>query len=171
MAAITETAQYLTFTLDKELFALDIVKVREVLEFTAITKVPRTPDYMRGVINLRGNVVVVVDLGVRLGKGRSELGKRSSIVLVEVASHGGGQQLIGMLVDEVREILEIPTNHLQPPPDFGSQIRTDFIHAMGRVNETFMILLDINHVLSVDELAHIQNVAEAGTAVAAAQAD
>jgi len=76
-----------------------------------------------------------------------------------------------MLVDEVREILEIPTNHLQPPPDFGSQIRTDFIHAMGRVNETFMILLDINHVLSVDELAHIQNVAEAGTAVAAAQAD
>jgi purine-binding chemotaxis protein CheW len=166
-----ESHQFLTFQVAGERYAVGILDVKEIIEISEMTRMPMTPDFIRGVINLRGNVVVVVDLGVRLGKGRSELGKRSSIVLVEVASHGGGQQLIGMLVDEVREILEIPTNHLQPPPDFGSQIRTDFIHAMGRVNETFMILLDINHVLSVDELAHIQNVAEAGTAVAAAQAD
>ena len=125
-----------------------------------MTRVPMTPAYIRGVINLRGSVVPVVDLNARLGKGRSALTKRSSIVLVEVEAKGERQSL-GMLVDEVNEILEITVDHLQPAPEFGTEIRTDFIQAMGRVEDEFMILLDVNHVLSVDELSRLKDLAEA----------
>jgi len=160
-----EAAQYLTFFVAGERYAVAILDVKEIIEVGQMTRVPMTPDYIRGVINLRGSVVAVVDLGVRLGKGRSGLSKRSCIVLVEVESHGERQQL-GMLVDEVNEILEIPTSHLQPAPDFGTHIRTDFIRAMGRVDEQFMILLDINHVLSVEELARLKGAAEGQAAPA-----
>ena len=150
-----EAAQYLTFFAAEERYAIDILDVKEIIETGQMTRVPMTPEYIRGVINLRGNVVPVVDLSARLAKGRSEITKRTCIVLVEVDARGERQQL-GMLVDEVNEILEIPASHLQPPPDFGTDIRTDFIQAMGRVDDVFMILLDISHVLSVDELSRLQ---------------
>lgn len=153
-----EALQYLTFFVDEERFAIAILDVKEIIEVTQMTRVPMTPDYIRGVINLRGNVVPVVDLGARLGKQRCELSKRSCIVLVEV-EHGEERQQLGMLVDEVNEILEIPESHLQAAPDFGTDIRTDFIQAMGRVDDNFMILLDINHVLSVEELSHLEGLA------------
>ena len=149
-----EATQYLTFFVAEERYAIAILDVKEIIEVSQMTRVPMTPDYIRGVINLRGNVVPVVDLCARLGKGRSELTKRSCIVLVEVENRNERQQL-GMLVDEVNEILEIPSSHLQPAPDFGTDIRTDFIQAMGRVDDLFMILLDINHVLSVEELSQL----------------
>jgi purine-binding chemotaxis protein CheW len=160
-AAGEESTQYLTFFLAGERYAIAILDVHEIIEIVQITRVPMTPRYIKGVINLRGNVVPVVDLRARLGRDPAEVTKRSCIILVEVArdSEGDGQ-VIGMLVDEVNEILEIPPDHLQPPPDFGTDIRTDFIQAMGRVDDQFLVLLDINHVLSVEELAGVQRVAE-----------
>jgi len=156
-----EATQYLTFFVAEERYAIAILDVKEIIEVSQMTRVPMTPDYIRGVINLRGNVVPVVDLCARLGKGKSELTKRSCIVLVEVEA-GSERQALGMLVDEVNEILEIPASHLQPAPDFGTDIRTDFIQAMGRVDDVFMILLNINHVLSVEELSQMNRLREQG---------
>ena len=150
-----ETAQYLTFFAAGERYAIDILDVKEIVETGQMTRVPMTPSYIRGVINLRGSVVPVVDLAARLGKDSSHLTKRTCIVLVEIESRGEWQQL-GMLVDEVNEILEIPASHLQPAPDFGTDIRTDFIHAMGRVEDVFVILLNVGHVLSLEELSQIE---------------
>jgi purine-binding chemotaxis protein CheW len=159
VAADEEATQYLTFFVAGERYAIAILDVKEIIEVSQMTRVPMTPDYIRGVINLRGNVVPVVDLCARLGKGRCELTKRSCIVLVEVDTRNERQQL-GMLVDEVNEILEIPSSHLQPAPDFGTDIRTDFIQSMGRVDDVFMILLDINHVLSVEELSQLEKLGQ-----------
>lgn len=158
-----ETAQYLTFYVANERYAIAILDVKEIIEVGNVTRVPMTPNHIRGVLNLRGNVVPIVDLCARLGKGVCELSKRSAIILVEVSDRAE-RHMLGMLVDEVHEILEIDATHLQPAPDFGTAIRTDFIHAMGRVDDLFIILLDINHVLSTDELSTLQQVsAAAGT--------
>lgn len=146
--------QYLTFCIGSENFAIGILDVKEIIEMGNITRVPMTPDFIRGVINLRGNVVPVVDLSARLGRNISELTKRTSIVLVEVES-SEEVQMIGMMVDQVNEILEIPEANIQAAPDFGTDIRTEFIKAMGRVGDDFIILLDINRVLSVEELSQI----------------
>jgi len=150
--------QYLTFQVGKEKLAIGILDVNEIIEISNVTRVPMTPDYICGVINLRGSVVPVIDLSSRLGHQVSELSKRSCIVLVEVEASEEAQ-IIGMLVDQVNEILEIPEENIQPAPDFGSDIRTEFIQAMGRVGDDFIILLAINRVLSVDELAQLQSVA------------
>lgn len=149
--------QYLTFQVGKEKLAIGILDVNEIIEISNVTRVPMTPDYIRGVINLRGNVVPVIDLSARLGHQVSDLSKRSCIVLVEIETNEEAQ-IIGMLVDQVNEILEIPKENIQPPPDFGSDIRTEFIQAMGRVGDDFIILLAINRVLSVAELAQLQGV-------------
>ncbi len=154
LSTLDEAAQFLTFFAAEERYAIDILDVSEIIEIGPITRVPMTPEYIRGVINLRGSVVPVVDLCARLGKQRCELSKRSAIILVELETHAE-RHLIGMLVDEVHEIVEIAATHRQPPPDFGAEIRTDFIQGMGRVDDTFIILLDINRVLSADELSRL----------------
>ncbi|MEW5010376.1 MAG: chemotaxis protein CheW [Cycloclasticus sp.] len=153
-------SQYLTFLVSKERLGININDVNEIIEISNMTRVPMTPDYIRGVINLRGSVVPVIDLSARLGHQPSEVGKRSCIVLVEVFSDDGMQNL-GMLVDQVDEILDIPAEHIQAAPSFGSHIRTEFIQAMGRVGDDFIILLDISRVLSVTELAQLQQVSSA----------
>ncbi len=152
-----DLGQYLTFFVGGERFAIGILDVQEIIEVVNITRVPMMPEHIRGVLNLRGNVVPVVDLSVRLGHQRCEIDKRSCIVLTEV-SHEENRQVLGMLVDEVNEILEIPYDALQPAPDFGASIRTDFIKHMGRVDDDFIILLDVNHVLSVHELGQLEQV-------------
>lgn len=154
-----QVGQYLTFLVDKESFAISILDVKEIIEIANITRVPLTPDYIHGVINLRGNVVPVIDLSARLKHKCAEVSKRSCIVLVEVEVNDG-EQLIGMLVDEVREILEIPPDNIQPAPDFGTDIRTDFIKAMARVDEKFIILLAIGKVLSMEELSQLGRLTE-----------
>lgn len=165
LAAQDQLRQYLTFRAGNENLAISILDVKEIIEINTITNVPMTPDYIRGVINLRGNVVPVIDLSARLGRQSSEITKRSCIVLVQVEYNEDGQQL-GMLVDAVDEILEIPEVNIMPPPDFGADIRTDFIQSMGRVGDEFIILLNINRVLSIKELAQLKQVAdyEAGNA-------
>lgn len=159
LAAQEQVGQYLTFLVEKESFAISILDVKEIIEITNVTRVPLTPDYIHGVINLRGNVVPVIDLSARLKHRCAEVSKRSCIVLVEV-DVPEGSQLIGMLVDEVREILEIPQANIQPAPDFGTDIRTDFIQAMARVDDIFIILLAINKVLSLDELSQLSSMTQ-----------
>lgn len=155
----SDAAQFLTFFVCGERYAIAILDVNEIIEVGQTTHVPMTPPYLRGVINQRGSVVPVVDLGARLGGDILQLDKRSCIILVDVES-AGERQLIGMLVDEVNEILEIPAADVQAAPDFGTDIRTEFIQGLGRVGELFLILLDINHVLSVPELAVLRQTVE-----------
>ncbi len=160
LAVQEQVGQYLTFLVAKESFAINILDVKEIIEIANVTRVPLMPDYIHGVINLRGSVVPVIDLSARLKHHCAEVSKRSCIVLVEVEVPDGAQ-LIGMLVDEVKEILEIPPANIQPAPDFGTDIRTDFIQAMARVDEVFIILLAINHVLSLEELSQLGGMASA----------
>ncbi len=157
--AVEDAAQYLTFSVAEERLAMSIGAVQEIIETPQVTKVPMTPDYIRGVINLRGNVVPVVDLGARLNRGKLTISKRSCIVLVEVKSQNEAY-VLGMLVDEVNNILEIPRDDVKPAPEFGSEIRTDFIEAMGRVGDIFVIILAIDNVLSIQELAALKKLSE-----------
>lgn len=138
---------------------MSIDAVKEIIETPSVTRVPMTPDYIRGVINLRGSVVPVIDLGARLGRGPIVLTKRSCIVLVEVRV-GDEAHVLGMLVDEVKNILEIARDDIKPPPEFGSEIRTDFIEAMGRVDDVFVIILSVDHVLSLQELAALRRISQ-----------
>lgn len=151
-----ETTQYLTFLAGNERFAMGILDVKELIEISSMTRVPMTPAFIRGVINLRGSVVPVIDLASRLGQHTSKLTKRSCIVLVEIPVEDE-TQTVGMLVDEVNQILEIDESHIQPPPNFGTDIRTDFIRAMGRVDDEFIILLAIDKVLSMEELSMLES--------------
>lgn len=155
--AKADIAQYLTFQAGDETFAIEILDVKEIIEIESITKVPMMPSFIAGIINLRGRVVPVVDLSNRLGRRNSTVTKKTCLVLVEIA-HENGSQSIGMMVDEVNEILEIGDSHTQPPPDFGTDLRTDFIRAMGRVDEKFIILLDVNHVLSVEDISTLSDI-------------
>lgn len=149
-------SQYLTFQIADELFAVGILDIKEIIEVSQMTPVPMMPDFIRGVINLRGKVVPVVDLAARMQKGKSALSKRSCIVLVEVTGTADQPQSVGMLVDSVNEIVEMEQSHIQPPPVMGEGIDTSFIKAMGRIEETFFILLDVDQILSKDEVMQIE---------------
>lgn len=148
---------YLTFQLDRELFALEIAKVREVLEFTSITKVPRTPDYMRGAINLRGNVVPVVDLKLKLGLARTVKTIDTRVVITEVEVDGE-RTILGALADSVQEVLELDSSQISPPPRIGTRIHTDCIKGMGRREDDFLIILDIDHVLTSDDIKVVSQI-------------
>lgn len=152
---ITEMAQYLTFTLDSEIFAVNISKVREVLDFTIITKVPRTPEFMRGIINLRGSVVPIVDLRIKFGMTRTEKTVRTSIIIMDV-SLDGETTILGTLVDSVEEVLDLEPGPIEPAPRIGTRLRTEFIKGMGKRDGQFIIILDIDAVFSSDELALAQ---------------
>jgi purine-binding chemotaxis protein CheW len=146
-----EREQYLTFTLRNELFAIGILAIREIIEYAQLTYVPMMPDYIRGVINLRGAVVPVVDLQTRFGQGRTEPNRRTCVVIVEVDAGDGIQQL-GVLVDAVNEVLEIATADIEPPPALSDRRRYEFIQGMGKVGERFVILLNVNRALAVAEV-------------------
>jgi len=151
--------QYLTFKLDDEVFALEIVKVREVLDFTDVTKVPQTPVFMRGVINLRGSVVPVVDMRVKFSMGEAEATVNTCIIITEVIMEGE-PSLLGALVDSVQEVLELDPDEIEPPPRIGTKLNTEFIRGMGKHHEAFIIILDIDKVFSSDELIAVQDVGE-----------
>ncbi|HLE40043.1 MAG TPA: chemotaxis protein CheW [Nitrospirota bacterium] len=151
-AEITETTQYLTFKLGDEIFALDISKVREVLDFTTITKVPRTPEFMRGVINLRGSVVPVVDIKLKFGMPMTEKTVNTCIIITEVTVDGE-TMVLGALADSVQEVIDLEPDHIEPAPKIGTRLKTEFIKGMGKQGEHFIILLDIDKVFSTEELA------------------
>jgi purine-binding chemotaxis protein CheW len=159
--------QYLTFVLGGEMFAIEILNVREIIEYGALTTVPMMPAFIRGVINLRGAVVPVIDLSVRFARAPVEVTRRTCIIIIEI-DNAGERQDIGIVVDSVSEVLDIPSNMIEPPPAFGARIRTDFIHGMGKVNDRFVIILNVDQVLSVDEMAQLSQAAQIGSPNAAA---
>lgn len=152
---IAESRQYLTFRLGKEVFAIDVATVREVLDRTTITAIPRTPDFMRGVINLRGAVVPVVDLRLCFDMTKTENTRNTCIVVVEVTLEGESA-VIGALADSVEEVIDLDPKQIEPAPRIGTQIRTDFIRGMGKRDAQFIMILDIDRVFSADELAAIR---------------
>jgi purine-binding chemotaxis protein CheW len=155
VAGITETVQYLTFKLADEIFAFDVAKVREILELTNITKVPQTPEFMRGVINLRGSVVPVIDLKLNFSMQRTEQTINTCIIVVEVNLHGEAI-VLGVLADSVQEVVEMEPNLIEPAPKLGTKLNTEFIKGMGKVGENFVMILDIDKVFSAEELTEIK---------------
>jgi purine-binding chemotaxis protein CheW len=163
MSTAEESAQYLTFKLDEETYALDIAKVREVLEFAAITRVPRMPDHMRGVINLRGNVVPVVDLKLKLGLTRTEKTIDTCVVIAEVELDGE-HIVLGALADSVQEVVELDPAQIDPPPRLGTRIDANAIRGMGKRDDQFLIILDVDRVLASEELRGLRDGAGAAEA-------
>jgi purine-binding chemotaxis protein CheW len=154
VAGITETVQYLTFKLSDEVFALDVAKVREILEITNITKVPQTPDFMRGVINLRGSVVPVIDMRLKFGMGATEQTVNTCIIVVEI-NMDGDTTILGALADSVQEVVEMEPENIEAAPHIGTKLNTDFIKGMGKVDSRFVMILDIDKVFSSDELSDL----------------
>jgi purine-binding chemotaxis protein CheW len=163
-----DTQQFLTFTLGSEMFAVGTLSVKEIIEYGQLTEVPMMPGFIRGVINLRGAVVPVIDLSARFGRSETQITRRTCIVIIEVPNDEGkeeGKHDIGIVVDTVSEVLEIPATEIEAPPSFGAKIRADFIQGMGKVKGKFVILLDVGKVLSVEEIASLAKVADASVLV------
>ncbi|TWC28174.1 purine-binding chemotaxis protein CheW [Pseudomonas sp. SJZ079] len=150
-----DEAQYLTFMLGGEMFAISILGIKEIIEYGNLTSVPMMPAFVRGVINLRGAVVPVVDLSARFGRHTAKITRRSCIIIIEARSEDGEPQDVGLLVDAVSAVLEIPASEVEPAPSFGAKIRADFISGMAKVNGHFVITLNVNRVLSVNEMARL----------------
>jgi len=147
--------QYLTFRLGEEVFALEIGKVREVLDFSGVTKVPQTPDFMRGVINLRGSVVPVVDMNLKFGRGATEKTVNTCVIIVEITVDEE-TTAVGALADSVQEVLDLEPDQIEPAPRIGTRLNTDFIKGMGKQGEEFIIILDIDRIFSSEELLSLQ---------------
>lgn len=152
---ITQASQYLTFKLDNEIYAMDITTVREVLDIIQITKVPRMPDFMCGVINLRGMVVPVVDLRLKFGLKEAEFSRETCIVIIEVVLDGE-QTILGILVDSVLEVISLEPEQIDPPPRIGTRLKTEFIRGMGKKDTEFIIILETAKVFSAEELAIVR---------------
>jgi len=151
-AAVEATAQFLTFTLGEDVFAMDIRTVREIIQYGPMTTVPLMPSFVRGVINLRGAVVPVIDLQSRFGRPRATIGKKTCIVIFDAVRDGERVEL-GLLVDAVSEVIDITPDQIEPPPNFGSAVRRDFIQGMGKVGTRFVIILDPDKAFDVTEMA------------------
>jgi purine-binding chemotaxis protein CheW len=149
--AIKQTAQYLTFKLGEEMFALDVIQVREVLDVTAITKVPRSADFMRGVINVRGNVVPVADLRLKFGMPPTETTLDTRIVVMEITIDGD-TTVLGALADSVHNVMDMTEDRIEPAPKIGARWNTQFIKGIGKYDDQFIIILDIDKVFSVEEV-------------------
>ncbi|SNB46531.1 chemotaxis protein CheW [Geobacter sp. DSM 9736] len=148
--AVGASTQYLTFKLDEEVFALEIGKVREVMDFTSVTKVPQTPEYMRGVINLRGSVVPVVDLRLKFGMSRTEKTIGTCVIIIEVVM-GEDTIILGAMADSVQEVVDLEPEDIQGAPRIGTRLNTEFIKGMGKRNDGFVIILDIDTCFAGDE--------------------
>ena len=156
-AAGGSSSQYLTFSLSGEMFGLGILNVKEIIEYGSLTEIPMMPAFIRGVINLRGSVVPVIDLAARFGGAQTTIGRRTCIVIVEIQEEDMRQD-IGIVVDAVSAVLDIAAGDIEPPPSFGTRIRADFIQGMGKVAGKFVILLNIDKVLSVEEIAALTGI-------------
>jgi purine-binding chemotaxis protein CheW len=153
------TLQYLTFALGEEVFALETGSVREVIELVSVTRIPKTPPFMRGVINLRGHAVPVVDLRVKFDMPKVADTVNTCIIIVDVELEGENCYM-GAIVDSVREVFEMTSDQINPPPRMGTSIRADFIRGMGKQNEEFIMILDIGRVFSAEELQVLRSTEE-----------
>jgi purine-binding chemotaxis protein CheW len=154
---VAQPSQYLTFVLGAEVFAIGILAIKEIIEYSSVTDVPMTPAHLRGVINLRGVVVPVVDLSARFGRRSSPVTKRTCIVIIEVQVQGERQD-IGVVVDAVNAVLDIPPTDIEPPPAFGTHLCTDFIQGMAKVDGKFVILLAVDHILALEQMRQLADV-------------
>ena len=166
MSAITQPAQYITFRLGDELFAVNVAQVREVLDLTLITKVPTAPAYMRGVVNVRGNAIPVVDLRQRFGLPSAAETVNTRILVLELQIDGESA-VLGGIADSVHEVIELEPSQIAPPPTIAMRWRSEFIQGMGKRGDEFIILLDINAVFTAGEMTSIRvSAADAGAPVA-----
>ncbi len=149
--------KYLTFKLAAEEFGLEILKVQEIIKMMDITKVPRTPDFIRGVINLRGKVIPVIDLRLKFGMETKETTDKTCVIVVQV-KRAGAVVIMGTIVDEVSEVLDVTAEQIEPPPEFGTSVDTAFILGMGKVGKKVIMLLDVDKVLSAGELAAVAGI-------------
>ena len=156
--SVASGALYLAFRLAEDVYAIDILRIREILEYSLPTSVPMMPPSVRGVINLRGAVVPVIDLAVRFDRPATGVGKRTCFVIVEV-EHEGAHHVLGLMVDGVNAVMEIAADNIEPAPAFGTRVNTEFIAGMARVDGRFIIILDVGRVLSIEEMAAIKSVA------------
>jgi len=152
--------QFLTFVLSDEVYGVGILHIREIIEYDNLTIVPLMPDFISGVINLRGNVVPVVNLAQRFEHQPKEIGKRTSIVIIDIKDNEGKSVEVGIVVDVVNEVIELADSDIATAPSFGAKIRADFIQGMGKIDDKLMILLDVNHVLSINELSSVTSMAD-----------
>ena len=151
MTENSQQTQYLTFHLAGEEYAVGILKVKEIIEYGTLTLVPQTPPSVRGVINLRGNVVPVIDLAIKFGMPQSPITDRTCIVIVEV-DMDGETTVMGVVADSVSQVIDLPPSEILPPPAFGTRIKVDFLHGMGKADKKFFLILDIDKVLCIEEL-------------------
>jgi purine-binding chemotaxis protein CheW len=164
---VVEQEQYLTFLLAGEEYAISILEVKEIIEYDTVTAVPKTPKWIRGVINLRGSVVPVVDLGVKFGMGERLVTKTSCIIIVEGCVESQNT-LMGVMADAVSQVMDIAAGEIQQVPAFGTRIKVDYLQGMAQLGKKFVLLLDIDKVLSADE---VLDLSEAATNVQEAEAD
>ena len=153
-ALVALAGKYLTFKLDVEEFGLEILKVQEIIKMMDITRVPRTPAFVRGVINLRGKVIPVVDLRLKFEMDAKQNTDKTCVIVVTVR-RGSGAVVMGIIVDEVSEVLDVAGASIEPSPEFGAAVDTSFILGMGKVGERVVTLLDVDKVLSGDEVAAV----------------
>jgi purine-binding chemotaxis protein CheW len=152
---IKDSNQYLSFNLKDEVFALDISRVREVLEFDKVTRVPQVPEFMRGVINLRGRVVPVVDMKLKFGMGETDKTVNTCIIIVELTIDDE-MTVLGAMADSVKEVIQLEPDEIEPAPRIGTHLNTEFIKGMGKKDEEFIIILNINKVFSLEELTIVK---------------
>jgi purine-binding chemotaxis protein CheW len=153
------SAQYLTFCLGEEVFAMDIRTVREIIQYGAMTAIPLMPGFVRGVINLRGAVVPVIDLQARFGRPAARVGKKTCIIIFD-AVRATERVELGLMVDSVSEVIEIASSQIEPPPDFGTTVRRDFICGMGKLDNRFVIILQPDRALDVTDMAQLCEAAQ-----------
>ena len=163
VSKITEVRQYLTFKLEGEVFALDVGKVREILDYTNITKVPQTPEFMKGVINLRGSVVPVVDMSLKFGIAPQAKTVDTCIIVMEI-NVDNETTVLGALVDSVQEVFELEPSQIEPAPRIGTKLRTEFILGMGKRDDQFVIILDVDKIFSCEDIQIVQNMDKEGAA-------
>lgn len=157
--AVESQQQFLTFLLGGEPFAINILVIKEIIEYGSLTTVPLMPDFIRGVLNLRGQVLPVIDLAARFGRAPADVARRTCIVIVEMDNDGEKQE-VGVVVDSVSEVMDIAASAIQPAPAFGAKIRVDFIDGMVEVDGRFIIILNVDRVLSLDEMAVLASLEE-----------
>ena len=167
VAAVSETRndnldRYLTLVVGDEIFGLSILTVREIDEYCELTPIPMMPEFIRGALNLRGQVVPVIDLAQRLGREQTVTKKRTCIVIVELTRSGEAYMEVGLMVDAVSQVINIAPDDIKPAPSFGGALHTDFIHGVGKNDEQFVILLNIDRVLSLDDVALLDQARELG---------
>lgn len=156
VAVITETKQYLTFKMNEEIFAVDVSRVREILELSPITKIPKSSEFMRGVINVRGSIIPIVDLKLSFSMGKTEEKEDTCIVVMEIFQDRDDIIVVGILADSVQEVIKMDAEIIEAVPKIGIKVDADFIQGMGKIDDQFVIILDIDKIFSLNELLNVK---------------